>query len=115
MKVGTILLDPFDRYIDKNGKLPERPYVDKSLLKSICSKGTVSLEGFDLLPNSITSITQVDALLTNKASITYVDSTKSTILGQTMPNTYGVTRVFSQMTTPTPNAVGDLWIDLSAN
>lgn len=61
MKVGTILLDPFDRYIDRNGKLPERPYFDKSLLKSICSKGTVSLEGFDLLPNSITSITQVDA------------------------------------------------------
>lgn len=67
-------------------------------------------------PQSTTySITQVDALLTNKASITYVDSTKSTILGQTMPNTYGVTRVFSQMTTPTANAVGDLWIDLSAN
>jgi hypothetical protein len=61
MKVGTILLDPFDRYVDKDGKLPVRPYFDKALLKAICSKGTVSLLGFDLLPNSITSICQVDA------------------------------------------------------
>ena len=54
MKVGTILLDPENRYIDETmGSLPSRPSWDKSLLASVCKRGTVSVNGAYLLPNSI--------------------------------------------------------------
>lgn len=54
MVVGTILLDPENRYLDEaEGSLPSRPSWDKHLLASVCKKGTVSVSGAYLLPNSI--------------------------------------------------------------
>ena len=53
MLVGTILLDLNDKYIDCDNALPVRPDFDKELLKSVVSKGFVSMRGLAILPPSI--------------------------------------------------------------
>ena len=54
--VGTILLDKDNHYVDNCGGLPKRPPFDKELLSAVCKGQTISYEGFDLLPPSITNI-----------------------------------------------------------
>ena len=57
MIVGTILLDPFDRYVDEEGNLPSpRPIFDKDLLRELVKGEIISNEGFELLPPSIANV-----------------------------------------------------------
>ena len=53
MKVGTILLDQVNNYIDNCGNLPIRPDFDKELLTTLVRGRSVSLAGFNMLPPSI--------------------------------------------------------------
>ncbi len=62
MIFGTILLDINDKYIDKNGELPERPYFDKHLLTALVENNRVSPEGYELLPPSIQKVAKCTAL-----------------------------------------------------
>ena len=50
---STILLDPNDRYVDNNGKLPTRPFFDKELLHALSYNTCVSKSGYKMLPPSI--------------------------------------------------------------
>jgi len=52
--VGAILLDANNYYVDDCGGLPARPEYDKELLKAVCAGQTVSYDGYEMLPNSIT-------------------------------------------------------------
>lgn len=53
MRVGTILLDQVNNYIDNCGDLPIRPDFDKELLTTLVRGRSVSLAGFNMLPPSI--------------------------------------------------------------
>ena len=53
MIVSTILLSTNNCYVDRQGKLPERPSFDKELLTTICSGQVVSKVGYKMLPPSI--------------------------------------------------------------
>lgn len=53
MQIGTILLTPNNEYVDFEGNLPLRPAQDKPLLAGLCKDRVVSINGYNLLPNSI--------------------------------------------------------------
>jgi hypothetical protein len=53
--IGTILLSKDGKYIDEDGKLPNRPAYDKDMLKALVANQTVSIHGYNMLPPSIRS------------------------------------------------------------
>lgn len=56
MRVGTILLNPQDMYVNTKGNLPARPSFDKAFLAGLCDGESVSLDGYRLLPPSMRKI-----------------------------------------------------------
>ena len=59
MITSTIILDPYDKYVDDKGNLPDRPSFDKAFLKALISKCLVSGEGYNLLPPSLQKIAYI--------------------------------------------------------
>jgi hypothetical protein len=51
--VATILLDPNDKYICEENRLPTRPLFDKELLYSLVKGETISQKGWEMLPPSM--------------------------------------------------------------
>lgn len=59
MIFGTILLSNNNRYVDADGKLPERPKGDKQLLKTLVENNLVSQDGYNMLPPSMQKIATI--------------------------------------------------------
>ena len=55
--VGTILLTQDNKYTNKDGNIPSRPFFDKELLGVLCKSGSVSNKGYALLPPSLKKVT----------------------------------------------------------
>ena len=73
--VATILLDPEDKYVCENDRLPTRPLYDKELFSSLVNLETVSKKGYSLLPPSIRSTVDVsDEIEPYPVSIDEIDA-----------------------------------------
>ena len=67
--IGTILLSRDNKYIDKDGKLPERPPHDKDMLRAMSIKQIVSTDGYEMLPPSIRKVCTSSASYTMPVTI----------------------------------------------
>ena len=59
MRVGTILLNKSNEYVNQNMELPKRPRNDKELLTGMCRGQIVSEEAYAKLPLSIQKVVMV--------------------------------------------------------